>query len=130
MFFGDMFKRQKPRGLTWTPRYFDEREFDPHDDVQYAEMRRQTRIEFQQLRTSHSKRRGMNPFILLAFVFMIAAIIWAALRPESLESVRDIQLSPQAVVEEDAPANDVKPLYVQKDTVHTEAARPQSEEGQ
>ncbi|MCB2213490.1 hypothetical protein KQI52_15345 [bacterium] len=128
MFFGDMFKRQKPRGLTWIPRHFDEREFDPLDDEQYAEMRRQTRIQFQQLRSSHSKRRGMNPFILLAFVFMIAAIIWAALRPESLDSVRDIQLSPQAVVEDDGPAAEVKPLYVEKDTVHTEAAQPQSGE--
>jgi len=68
MLFGDMFKRQRPRGLTWIPRHYD-----PDDDTQYDDMRRQSRIAFNSLRTPASKRRGLNAFALLALVLMIIA---------------------------------------------------------
>ncbi|GBE29856.1 hypothetical protein BMS3Bbin04_00879 [bacterium BMS3Bbin04] len=114
MFFGNLFKSQKPRGLTWVPRFYD-----PEDDEQYDEMRRRTKINFNERRTSVSRKRGINPFILLAFVVMIGIIIWVALRTQEVTEVSDIQLQTEdglpATIHD--PVAQEQQLYIQRDTV-------------
>lgn len=117
MLFGELFKRQKPRGLTWIPRFYD-----PDDDEQYDEMRRRTRINFDERRTSASRKRGINPFILLVFAVMVGAIIWVGLRTQEISEVPDVQLQ----AEDGLPATthststQERPLSIQRDTVRVD----------
>jgi hypothetical protein len=115
MWVGDLFKRQKPRGLTWTPRYYN-----PEDDEQYDEMRRQTRIEFSRLRTSSSRKRGINPFILLAFIVMIGSVIFIALREKPVDNVPEVQLQAEDALQ---PSQTTRghTLSIERDTVRVEA---------
>jgi len=111
MLFGDMFKRQRPRGLTWIPRHYD-----PNDDEQYDEMRRRTRIAFNNLRTPASKKRGLNAFVLLALVLMIGSIIFVALREKPVSELSEIQIQ----AEDAAPTSQNaqgEMLIIERDTV-------------
>jgi hypothetical protein len=113
MLFGDMFKRQRPRGLTWVPRHYD-----PDDDVQYDEMRRQTRIAFGSLRTPASRKRGLNAFVLLALVLMIGSIIFVSLRDKPMSKVSEVQIQ----AEDAAPTSQSargEALIIERDTVKT-----------
>lgn len=122
MLFGNLFSRTKPRGLTWTPRYFDPKDFDPEDDEQFQEMRRQTRIQFERLRSRSTKgkrRRAANPFMLLAFVVLIGAVIWTAQRTADFANVSDVEIAPDAAVEPGPPVrrSPANTLIIERDTV-------------
>lgn len=107
MLFGNMFRRTKPRGLTWTPRYFD-----PDDDEALEQERQKSRIEFERYRTLASTRRSSGPsmFMLVVFVLMVGAIIWVAQRTDFSGRAPEAQLTPM-----DAAPNRHEPLTVEKE---------------
>ena len=116
MVFGNLFKRTEPRGLSWTPRYFD-----PDSDEDLEEERRRTRIQFERYRIRRSSnRRGTNPFVLLAFAVLVGAAIWTMQRGESM-SAREVILDPGSAVPDTTPAviRVEKPgfLMIERDTV-------------
>ncbi|MBS1260872.1 MAG: hypothetical protein MAG453_00188 [Calditrichaeota bacterium] len=122
MFFDLFFKRTRPRGLSWTPRYFDP---DSDEDLEYE--RRQTRIQFEQYRRRRGwkRRRGMNPFILLVFVFLAGAVIWTADRTaRRMGEVKDARMTPVDAVPEPAPATAT--LLIERDTVRAGSAEQDS----
>ena len=91
MLFGNMFRRTKPRGLTWTPRYFD-----PDDDKALEQERQKSRVQFERYRTRASTRRSSGPsmFMLVVFVLMVGAVIWVAQRTDFSGRAPETQLTP------------------------------------
>ena len=91
MLFALFGKREKPRGWTYVPRFYDpEKEKDRADRMRFDQAmwnRKYSRVQ-----------RGMNPFVMAMMAVIVAVLIYALHQGRSeIVDVPDIQLTPADV---------------------------------